>query len=289
MHDFKLFNAFFQGKALKFLHRIIDLALEEDGMDLTSNAIFPEDNTARAIIVTRQECVIAGLPVIDLVMQRLAGPSTVNCLVKEGALIPGLTRIAELKGQTRKILKAERVILNLVARMSGIATLTRSFSELLKNSGVTILDTRKTSPGMRYPEKYAVQAGGGTNHRLNLEEMLMIKDNHIDQCGSISVAVDKLRRTYSPCPGIEVECRNVSQVREAVRAGVQRIMLDNMQEDEMSTALDLIPENIESEISGRVHLHNINSLARLKPTFISSGAITHSAVPVDLSMKIEAQ
>ncbi len=287
MNEFATFDGFFQGKALDFLHRIIDLSLEEDGKDLTSNAVFSPENTAKAIILVKQDCCIAGLPLIIQVLDRIPGKAAVTFMAAEGFSVRSGKRIALIQGGTRKILKAERVILNFLSRLSGIATLTQKFCRMLEGSGVRILDTRKTSPGLRYPEKYAVLMGGGRNHRLNLESMLMLKDNHIDQCGSIPEAVLALKRAYSPCPSIVVECRSVSDVREAVGARVQRIMLDNMNIEEMRDALKIIPGHIDSEISGRVDLDNIETLASLKPTFISSGALTHSARPADFSMKIE--
>lgn len=270
-----------------FTHRIIDLALEEDGRDLTSNAVFSSGSKAGAIIKTKQECVICGLPFIDQILDRIEGESSTTKTPAEGELTDSGQAIAKIQGQASKILKAERVILNMLSRLSGIATLTRKFCDKLQGSGVTLLDTRKTSPGMRYPEKYAVLVGGAQNHRLNLESMLMLKDNHIDQCGSITRAVDSLRLAYSPCPPIEVECRGISDVEEAVFTRVNRIMLDNMSMQDMREALKMIPPHIESEISGRVNLDNIEQLASLRPDYISSGALTHSALPIDISMKIE--
>lgn len=287
MNNFPLFAGFFKGDALNFLHRAIDLSLEEDGEDLTSNAAFTPDDKARAVIVAKQDCIIAGLPFIDQILARIPGQSTTSFSVSEGDFIYSGDEAAVIRGATRKILKAERVILNFLSRLSGIATLTGRFRQKLEGSGVRLLDTRKTTPGLRYPEKYAVLVGGGENHRLNLESMLMLKDNHIDQCGSITAAVASLKRAYDPCPPIEVECRSVSDVKEALQAGVQRIMLDNMDIPEMKKALAVIPAQTGSEISGRVDLDNIEKLASLKPTYISSGSLIHSAKPIDLSMKIE--
>jgi nicotinate-nucleotide pyrophosphorylase (carboxylating) len=149
-----------------------------------------------------------------------------------------------------------------------------------------VLDTRKTTPGQRYLEKYAVRMGGGHNHRANLEEMLMLKDNHIDQAGSITAAVCALRKAYDVCPPLEVECRTLEHVREAVSLSPQRIMLDNMPVGTAAEALRLIPPHIESEISGNVTLATIRALAELRPTFISTGAITHSATVADFSMRL---
>ena len=186
--------------------------------------------------------------------------------------------------------RAERVILNVVSHLCGIATLTRRYVQALEGTGVRLLDTRKTMPGLRYPDKYAVLCGGGHNHRRNLAEMLMLKDNHIDAAGSITGAVQALRARYNPCPPIEVECRNCDEVREAVACKVERIMLDNMSPDRLPEALELVPSSIETEVSGGVSLDTIRDYAmaspRRKPDFISVGRITHSAVTADLSMRI---
>lgn len=287
MNNSELFHTFFQGKALHFLYRIIDLSLDEDGPDLTTNAVFPDTSNARAGILVKQNCVLAGLPIIDAVLDRLPGAANIECLDSEGQTVQAGKLIAVIQGQTRQLLKAERVILNIMSRLCGIATLTRTYLQKIQGTGVRLLDTRKTAPGMRYLDKYAVLVGGGENHRLNLEDMLMLKDNHIDKCKSIILAVHALQQTYSPCPPIEVECRSLDQVKEAVQAGVQRIMLDNMSLTDMKEAVDIIPGWIESEISGRISLDNIHQAARLKPTFISCGALTHSAPPIDLSMTLE--
>ncbi len=287
MNQPRLFQTFFQDKALVFLHRIIDLALEEDGSDFTSDAVFTSDSEAGAVVKAKQEAVIAGLPAIGIILGRIPGSASVSLELEDGATAQAGQTLARIQGSARQILKAERVILNFVSRLSGIATLTRQFCLKLEGTGVILLDTRKTTPGMRYPEKYAVLAGGANNHRHNLESMLMLKDNHIDMCGSISKAVKQLRTAYAPCPPIEVECRSVADVHEAVSSRINRIMLDNMNMQEMRKALAIIPENIESEISGRVDLSNLEQYASLKPTYISSGAITHSAMPIDLSMEIE--
>ncbi|MFW5730867.1 MAG: carboxylating nicotinate-nucleotide diphosphorylase [Desulfonatronovibrionaceae bacterium] len=281
------FDSFFQGRAFEFLRRLIDLSLEEDGTDLTSNAAFPEHSSARAVVTAKEDCVVAGLPIAACILDRIPGQCSLSLLAGEGEHAAPGSRLMSISGQTRKILKAERIILNFLARLSGIATLTRSFCSKLEGTGVTLLDTRKTTPGHRYPEKYAVLVGGAMNHRLNLEQMLMLKDNHIDGLGSITAAVRALRAAYVPCPPIEVECRNTDHVREAVSAGVDWIMLDNMSIPEIEKALQIIPQKISSEVSGGITLDNIEGFAALKPDYISTGAITHSAPGIDLSMRIE--
>lgn len=289
------FSEYFQGEAREHLMAILELSLAEDGPDLTTEGVFAPGDRLHAIIVAKERTLIAGLPVIPLVMDLCAAHPeelsyTWQCLVKEGEeAVPG-TLVARLSGPARQILRAERVILNVVSHLCGIATLTRRYVQALEGTGVRLLDTRKTMPGLRYPDKYAVLCGGGHNHRRNLAEMLMLKDNHIDAAGSITGAVQALRARYNPCPPIEVECRNCDEVREAVACKVERIMLDNMSPDRLPEALELVPSSIETEVSGGVSLDTIRDYAtaspRRKPDFISVGRITHSAVTADLSMRI---
>ncbi len=270
-----------------YLDRLIDLALEEDGRDLTSEALFTENDQAKARIRAKQDTRIVGLPIIPLILARFPDAVRVSFSATEGTLISSGTYVAHFQGQARALLKAERVILNVVGRLSGIANLTQSFCERIAGTGVRLLDTRKTTPGLRYPEKYAVAVAGGSNHRLDLSEMLMLKDNHIDRAGGIIPAVRCLLAAYDPCPPIEVECRTLKEVAEAAALPVQRIMLDNMRPDEMAQALAMIPNAMETEISGGVALDTVADLAALRPTFISAGALTHSAACADLSMSID--
>lgn len=290
-----LFSIFFTDEALKELSRAIRAALDEDGPDLTSNAVFSAKERMNAVIVAKEESVLAGLPLVPIIMTQTArkqpGKWTFHPVAEEGArLFPGDV-IARIEGSARVLLRAERIILNFMTHMSGIATLTRRYADALEGTGVKLLDTRKTLPGLRYPEKYAVLVGGGRNHRKNLAEILMLKDNHIDAAGGIIPAVEKLRAAYNPCPPIEVECRSLPEVLEAVGAGVSRIMLDNMEPEIMAKALAIIPDVIEVEVSGGVNLDNIAASVRLpgprQPDFISVGRLTHSAPAVDFSMRFE--
>ncbi|SMP77421.1 nicotinate-nucleotide pyrophosphorylase [carboxylating] [Desulfonatronum zhilinae] len=270
-----------------YLDRLIDLALEEDGRDLTSEALFTENDQAKARIRAKQDTLIVGLPIIPLILARFPGAVRVSFPEAEGALVSSGTYVALFQGQARALLKAERVILNFIGRLSGIANLTQAFCERIAGTGVRLLDTRKTTPGLRYPEKYAVAVAGGGNHRLDLSEMLMLKDNHIDRAGGITPAVRRLLAAYDPCPPIEVECRTLEEVAEAAILPVRRIMLDNMRPEEMARALAMIPQTMETEISGGVALDTIAALAALHPTFISAGALTHSAACADFSMTID--
>ncbi|MFW5819422.1 MAG: carboxylating nicotinate-nucleotide diphosphorylase [Desulfovermiculus sp.] len=284
-----LFDTFFQGPALDMLLQGIDLALEEDGQDLTSEALFSQQEILQASVIAKADGIIAGLPLIPLILEG-AGPSgyeaDIEYLADEGSRVFRAQNICSLRGSATLLLKAERVILNYLTHLSGIATLTHSFVQALQGTSTHLLDTRKTLPGLRYPEKYAVLIGGGRNHRLNLAQMLMLKDNHIDQAGSITAAVSRLRDRYEPCPPIEVECRTRNDVLEAVAARVDRIMLDNMDEKSIAECLSLIPGHIESEISGGVNLESLPGLGALGADFISAGCLTNSAPVLDLSMKL---
>ncbi len=290
------FSTYFQGKAKKCLSEMLHLAIKEDGIDLTSNGIFSPKDTSQAKIIARQPSVIAGLPIIPLFIELfcLTGSIEKNYswqpLVQEGEYVTANTPIATIKGATRIILHTERSILNIIGHLSGIATLTKKYIIELDNTGITLLDTRKTLPGLRYIDKYAVLCGGGTNHRRNLEELLLIKDTHIDAIGSIKQAVTNLRKTYTPCPPIEVECRTINEVNEAIHCHVERIMLDNMPIKMLNEALQLIPHNIITEVSGGITLENIYTLTKTikrKPNYISVGCITNSAPCSNFSMLIE--
>ena len=291
--DCPLFQEYFAQGGQEYLRQAIALALEEDGPDLTAEGVFAPQASVRARIVAKEDSLVAGLPLIPLILEVYAEQGGDRghwqpCVV-EGARVPSGTEVARLHGPTVTVLKTERVILNFVTHLSGIANLTRIYVDALEGTGVRLLDTRKTLPGLRWPEKYAVRVGGGVNHRRNLTEMLMLKDNHIDAAGSITAAVRTLRAAYSPCPPIEVECRNEAEVREAVSAGADRVMLDNMDVAGLAHCLPLIPVQTEAEISGGVTLENIRSLALASPRradFISVGRLTHSAPAADFSMRL---
>ncbi|MDR0338757.1 MAG: carboxylating nicotinate-nucleotide diphosphorylase [Desulfovibrio sp.] len=288
------FDTFFSGVARRHLVRAIRDALTEDGPDLTSNAVFGEGDALSARIVSKQDAVVAGLPLLSLVLEETAalepGAWTQTAHVEEGSLAANGSLLASIDGSARIILRAERVILNFLCHLSGIATLTRRYADILEGTGVRLLDTRKTLPGLRYPEKYAVLVGGGSNHRLNLSEMLMLKDNHIDAAGGILPAVERLRLAYDPAPPIEVECRTLDEAREAVACDVRRIMLDNMSREVMQQALLLVPPGVEVEISGGVDLAGVAALTSgwqgRKPDYVSVGRLTHSAPAADFSMRI---
>lgn len=278
---------------MEFLKNAIAAALEEDGPDLTAEGIFPPTASVRARIVAKEDTLVTGLPLIPLILgvhaEQGGDMAHWQACVDEGAKVACGTEVARLHGPTVTLLKTERIILNFITHLSGIANLTRRYVDRLDGTGVRLLDTRKTLPGLRWPEKYAVRVGGGHNHRRNLTEMLMLKDNHIDAAGSITAAVRQLRTVYTPCPPIEVECRNEAEVREAVDARADRVMLDNMDVAGLAAALPLIPVQIEAEISGGVTLDNIRELALAgtrRADFISVGRLTHSAAAADFSMRL---
>jgi nicotinate-nucleotide pyrophosphorylase (carboxylating) len=294
----KAFSDFFTEEALTALISVVDLSIIEDGPDFTTNAIFSRTEKLSAQLVAKEKTLVVGLPIAFLALGRCAAlEPTCGALANisyvlhasEGDLVEAGTVIAEITGPARLILKAERIILNFITHLSGIANLTRQYVEALKGTGSCVLDTRKTLPGLRYPEKYAVLMGGGLNHRKNLKEMLMLKDNHIDAGGGITQAVSTLRAAYSPCPPIEVECRTLEEVHLALAANVDRIMLDNMDLDMLSQALACIPETTETEVSGGVSLQTIRAIADISPRgpdFISVGRLTHSAPAADFSLRI---
>ena len=300
LDDDHLFTSFFTGEALSFLRQSIAVALGEDGPDVTTLAIFDDLRTISAEVVVKDHTLVAGLPIVPLILETteeaLNAPPLASWewkpFVAEGESIAAGTVVGELYGPARLILRAERIILNFLSHLSGIAALTAQYTHKLEGTGVTLLDTRKTLPGLRYPEKYAVLVGGGKNHRLTLSDLALLKDNHIDAAGGISLAVEKLRENLLPCPPIEVECRNRAEVEEAVALGVNRIMLDNMNLEALAESLPLIPEKIEAEISGGVTLKNIREYALAsprRPNFISVGRITHSAPSADFSIRFNKE
>jgi len=287
----ELYAAFFTRQALACLRRAIALALDEDGPDLTGRAVFPPEARMRARLRAKAPTVVAGLPICREVLAAVdpEGGWDFSPQAEDGdAVVAGMT-LAVIDGPARTLLQAERIMLNFLCRLSGIAQLTRTYVTALAGSRTRLLDTRKTLPGLRYPEKYAVRVGGAQNHRLNLSEMLMVKDNHIDRAGGIIPAVEKLRAAYGEnCPPIEVECRSFDEVDLAVGCKVTRIMLDNMDLEELRQAIARVPQGIETEVSGGVNLDNIAAIGAIGPDFVSVGRLTHSAPVADLSMRISA-
>lgn len=285
----------FGQKGADFVRKIIKLALDEDEEDLTSNGIFDEKDKSYGKLIARQDTFVVGLVLIPAILEELGvkEPEKLYRLnVPEGSYLKDMEIAAEFEMNTALLLKAERIILNFITRLSGIANYTKLYLQELEGTGVTLLDTRKTLPGHRYLDKYAVRVAGAKNHRMTLADMLMVKNNHVDAAGSIAKAVEKLRQKYgAACPPIIVECRDKNEVLEAVSVVPQRILLDNMNLAELAENLPLIPKNIEAEISGGVNLKTIHALALASKTrpadFISVGSITHSAPIADFSLRVK--
>ena len=267
--------------------KYIKMALEEDinSEDVSTNAVMPEYKKGEVELICKEDGIIAGLMVFERVFTLLDPKTQVTCHVKDGDEVKKGEVLAVVTGDIRVLLSGERTALNYLQRMSGIATYTRSVVRLLEGTKTTLLDTRKTTPGMRVFEKYAVRVGGGANHRYNLSDGVLLKDNHIDAAGSVTQAV-QAARAYAPFVSkIEVEVENLDMVREAVEAGADIIMLDNMTPEQMAEAVRIINGRAETECSGNVTKENINTIAHLGVDYISSGALTHSAPILDISLK----
>ena len=262
-------------------------ALQEDitGEDVTTNAILPEDSRGQAELLAKADGVIAGLAVFARAFTLLDEGVEVCFTVKDGDTVHKEQKLADVTGSMSSILSAERVGLNYLQRMSGIATYTREITKLLEGSPMKLVDTRKTTPNMRVFEKYAVTVGGGGNHRYNLSDGVLLKDNHIGAAGGVKRAI-AMAKAYAPfVRKIEVETENLDMVREAVEAGADIIMLDNMSHDMMKEAVAIIDGRAETECSGNVTKENIAALIDIGVDYISSGALTHSAPILDLSLK----
>ncbi|MDQ7832861.1 MAG: carboxylating nicotinate-nucleotide diphosphorylase [Desulfovibrionaceae bacterium] len=292
--SFAAFDAFFSGDARRHLLAAIELALSEDGPDLTSLAVFSPHDVLRARIVAKQDSLVAGLPIAPLALSALGALAACDLEfpVDEGARVATGTVVCRMTGPAVALLKSERVILNFISHLSGVANLTARYVAALSGTGARLLDTRKTLPGLRYPEKYAVTVGGGVNHRTNLTDMLMLKDNHIDRAGGIPQAMAALRKAYEnsmeTLPPVEIECRSLAEVAQAVAERPARIMFDNMDPAAMRQAREAVPPGIETEASGGVDLDSIAAVAASGVDFVSVGRITHSAPAADFSMQIES-
>ena len=271
------------------LTKLIENALAEDlgPGDVTSEATIPANSTSTAFMLAKEDLVLAGLDVSGAVFYYLDPDIQFLPLAKDGDRIHAGTEIAKLSGNTRVLLAGERVALNLLQHMSGIATLTAHYVALLKGLNTRVLDTRKTLPGLRHLEKYAVRVGGGQNHRFGLYDGVLIKDNHIAASGGITQAVEAARKKAHHLLKIEVETRTLDDVREALAAKADIIMLDNMPIDMMGEAVRLINRKAFVEASGNVTLHTVRAIAETGVDFISSGSLTHSAPAADISMKIK--
>ena len=267
--------------------KLIMQALEEDitSEDVTTNAVMRHPQQGEVQLLCKQDGVIAGLDVFKRVFERLDETTQVVFYVKDGDAVKKGDLLAVVKGDIRVLLSGERTALNYLQRMSGIATYTRSIADLLKGSKTKLLDTRKTTPNNRIFEKYAVKVGGGYNHRYNLSDGVLLKDNHIGAAGGVKEAVTMAKEYASFVRKIEVEVENLDMVREAVEAGADIIMLDNMTPEMMKEAVRIIDGRAETECSGNVTLENVARLTDIGVDYISSGALTHSAPILDVSLK----
>jgi nicotinate-nucleotide pyrophosphorylase (carboxylating) len=270
------------------IKKLIIHALEEDigPGDVTTETIIPETSLSSAVMLAKQELVVAGLEVSREVFLQLDPAVQFTAYARDGERLFSGTEIARLSGNTKALLKGERVALNLLQHMSGIATLTAQYVEKIKGTKAQILDTRKTLPGLRELEKYAVRMGGGKNHRMGLYDMILIKDNHIKAAGTITKAVERAREKAGELK-IEVETKTLEEVREALAAKADIIMLDNMPVDTMQEAVKLIAGRALVEASGNVTLATVARIAESGVDFISAGSLTHSAPAADISMKIQ--
>ncbi len=266
---------------------LIRMALREDisSEDVTTNSVMPEAQPGEVELICKQDGIICGMDVYERVFKILDEETVVEKYVKDGDEVKKGQLMAKVKGDIRVLLSGERVALNYLQRMSGIATYTNQVAGLLKGSKTVLLDTRKTTPNMRIFEKYAVKCGGGQNHRYNLSDGILLKDNHIGAAGSITKAIE-MAKAYAPfVRKIEIETETLEQVKEAVEAGADIIMLDNMDVATMKEAVKIIDGRAKTECSGNVTKENIANIIDSGVDYVSSGALTHSAPILDISMK----
>ena len=267
--------------------QLIRMALQEDitSEDVSTNAVMPTATKGTVDLIAKEDGVVAGLDIYARVFTILDEKTEIDFHCKDGDEVKKGDLMATVTGDIRVLLSGERVALNYLQRMSGIATYTRQVAKLLEGSNVTLLDTRKTTPNCRLFEKYAVRVGGGCNHRYNLSDGVLLKDNHIGAAGSVTKAV-QMAKAYAPfVRKIEIEVETLDQVKEAVEAGADIIMLDNMTPEVMKQAVELIDGRAQTECSGNITKENIQKIREIGVDFVSSGALTHSAPILDISMK----
>jgi nicotinate-nucleotide pyrophosphorylase (carboxylating) len=268
---------------------LVEAALREDirSGDITTNSLIPAEARARAILRTREDGVLAGIAVAQMTFATLDESITFSQVKPDGAAMTKGETVLQSDGAARAVLTAERVALNFLQRLSGIATLTRQFVDAVAGTAAHIADTRKTTPGLRVLEKYAVRCGGGSNHRFALDDMILIKDNHVALCGGIAAAIARARANIGHAVKIEVECDTLDQVHQAADARADIILLDNMTPDELREAVGIINGRSLSEASGGVNLQTVRAIAQSGVDIISVGALTHSARALDLGLDIE--
>jgi len=272
---------------LSFIDEIISLALKEDmpAGDVTTDLIIPVGSQSQAVLTAREDGILAGLLVARRVFEMIDPGIVFEAKIEDGSNIKKNDALAVIKGATASILKGERTALNFLQRLSGIATTTRAYVEAVMGTKAEIFDTRKTTPGHRILEKYAVQLGGGRNHRLNLSDMVLIKDNHLAFVGSITEAVRRVRTRSAEGMKIEVEVSGLDGLREAIDCGADVIMLDNMTPDSMREAVAVADGRVILEASGNIRLDNVRQVAETGVDRISVGALTHSYKSLDISLE----
>jgi nicotinate-nucleotide pyrophosphorylase (carboxylating) len=274
---------------LKAAQTLIELALREDvgDGDITTDNIIPAETRRKAKMVAKADGVVAGLPIAEMVFRSLDQQLIWNVLTPEGSSVKKGDVMVEFEGTYRALLTGERTALNFLQRMSGIATMSAKYADAVKDFKTVILDTRKTLPGFRMLDKYAVKTGGASNHRIGLYDMAMIKDNHIEVAGGITKAVNAVRSNIKPGIQIEVETTTLDQVQEAIDAGADIIMLDNMDTETMKKGVELIAGRAKVEASGNMTLERLREVAATGVDFISLGALTHSVSALDISQRLE--
>ena len=271
---------------------LVRLALSEDVRDgdVTSLWTLPADQVQTAWLIAKEEGVIAGLPILELVYEELKTPMEIELFVQDGVVVKKGDRIARLTGTTRALLTGERTLLNFLQQLSGVASISHAYAEALKPGHTRILDTRKTLPGFRTLQKYAVRAGGGSNHRMGLYDMVLVKDNHIAAAGGVVAALEMVRRHNERGLKVELEVESLEQLQSLLGRGVDVIMLDNMDTETMREAVRLVKASgdaVKLEASGNMNLERVRELADVGLDFISVGALTHSVKALDISMRIQ--
>ncbi len=272
----------------KDIRPIIILALKEDigDGDITTNAIFNSNGESKAVITAKENGIFCGGDIVKIIYNEIDPAVKISVIKKDGKEVKKGDPVLKITGRTKSLLTGERTCLNFIQRMSGIATRTKNIINILDNTKINILDTRKTAPGLRMLDKYSVKCGGGKNHRIGLFDMVLIKDNHIKAAGSITEAVKRIRNSYGKKFKIEIEVKTGEEADEAVKCGVDVIMLDNMNDEQIKKSISIINCKAKIEVSGNMDEARLKEISNLNIDFISIGALTHSVKAFDLSMKI---